>query len=129
MRMGQESMQGQSNKAIRQHHTASGLRKNMTDAERRLWHVLRGRQMHGYKFRRQYPVGRYILDFYCAELKLAIEVDGRQHGECWMAGYEDERLLALRERGIEVLRIPNELLIRDAVMTEECIRAAIISRR
>ena len=55
---------------------ARNLRKNLTDAEQLLWRLLRDRLFGNKKFRRQHPVGRYILDFYCHELKLAIEVDG-----------------------------------------------------
>jgi very-short-patch-repair endonuclease len=55
---------------------ARELRRNQTDAEQLLWGLLRDRRFAGKKFRRQHPVGRYILDFYCHELKLAIELDG-----------------------------------------------------
>ncbi len=58
---------------------ARQLRKNMTDAERVLWAKLRRRQMFGLKFRRQQPLGDYIVDFVCLEKKLVIEVDGGQH--------------------------------------------------
>jgi very-short-patch-repair endonuclease len=58
---------------------ARNLRRNMTDAEKRLWSVLRNRQLAGCKFRRQHPVGIYSLDFACPERLLAIEVDGGQH--------------------------------------------------
>ena len=100
-----------------------------TRSENRLWAWLRDRRFEGYKFRRQFPIDGYVLDFYCAELKLAIEADGRQHGQILMAQYDDQRLLALQERGIEVLRIPNELLIRDSPMVETIIRHAIEQRR
>ena len=55
------------------------LRKNMTDAERKMWQNLRNRQVGGYKFRRQKPIGPYIVDFVCLEKKIIIEVDGGQH--------------------------------------------------
>lgn len=60
---------------------ARELRKTMTDAERKLWHGLRLRQMHGYKFRRQFPLGHYIVDFVCLEARLIVEVDGGQHAD------------------------------------------------
>ena len=108
---------------------AREMRGAPTRSENRLWAWLRDRRFDGYKFRRQYSIGRYVLDFYRADLKLAIEVDGRRHSDRLMAQYDDERTNALQERGIEILRIPNELLIRDARMVEQCIRAAIESRR
>ncbi len=55
------------------------LRKNMTDAERRLWSRIRGKQLNDYQFYRQKSIGEYIVDFYCAKAKLVIELDGGQH--------------------------------------------------
>jgi very-short-patch-repair endonuclease len=60
---------------------ARDQRRNMTDAERKLWHLLRGRRFSGVKFRRQMPVGRYVVDFVCLEQRLVIEADGSQHAE------------------------------------------------
>src|SRR4051812_17571560 len=57
------------------------LRKSMTDAEKKLWYLLRDRRFEGYKFRRQYPVGKYIADFACTKHKLIIELDGGQHAD------------------------------------------------
>ncbi|HEU4887347.1 MAG TPA: DUF559 domain-containing protein [Thermoanaerobaculia bacterium] len=74
------------------------------------------------------PVGRYVLDFYCPALRLAIEVDGQQHEALWMVGYDDERTLYLRSQGIEVVRITNKLLATDAVMVEEILQQAIATR-
>jgi very-short-patch-repair endonuclease len=61
------------------HQTQRKLRRNMTDAELRLWRYLKGRQMSGFKFRRQHPFDDYVLDFVCLEAMLIIEVDGAQH--------------------------------------------------
>ena len=58
---------------------ARTLRKNSTDAERKLWYSLRARQLNGYKFKRQQPLGNYIVDFVCFKKRLIIEVDGGQH--------------------------------------------------
>ena len=58
---------------------ARDLRKNMTDAERRLWSRLRGEQLGSFKFRRQAPIGQFIVDFVCFERKVIVELDGRQH--------------------------------------------------
>jgi very-short-patch-repair endonuclease len=101
------------------------MRREPTGSEGRLWTWLRDRRFSGYKFRKQYPIGKYILDFYCAELRLAIEVDGQHHLSTWVSEYDDQRYLELRARGIEVLQIPNILLIRDPRCVAECIQAAI----
>ena len=60
---------------------AREMRVQMTDAEAQLWRLLRNRRIAGAKFRRQHPVGRYILDYYCVEKKLGIELDGGQHND------------------------------------------------
>jgi len=75
-----------------------------------MWYVLRDRRFAGVKFRRQHPIGRYVVDFYCAALKLAIELDGKHHQASFMADFESERVAYLTKRGIELLRVPNELL-------------------
>jgi len=91
------------------------LRKNMTDAERVLWFRLRSRQVEGRKFRRQHPIGRYVVDFVCLERRLIVEVDGSQH----MDNPNDEiRTRWLEREGYKVLRFwDNEVLMEtDAVM-------------
>jgi len=104
---------------------ARDMRKAPTLYEQRLWSWLRGRRFGDYKFRRQHPMGPYILDFYCVELKLAIEVDGKQHAGLGMIKYDNARTKYLSRRGIEVLRIPNELLTHDAPIVAEQIKYAI----
>ena len=83
---------------------ARDLRKNMTDAERKLWLALRGRQFENYKFRRQVPVGKYIADFMCFEHRLIVEVDGSQHDESIRDAVRD---LWLESQGFRVLRLWN----------------------
>jgi very-short-patch-repair endonuclease len=68
---------------------AKELRRNQTDAERTLWTHLRDRRLEGYKFRRQRPLGRYIVDLICLEEMLVVEVDGGQHS--WQQLYDSER--------------------------------------
>src|SRR5205823_6162758 len=102
---------------------ARRMRRAPTRSEDRLWSWLRDRRFSGQKFRRQVPIGRYILDFYCPRLKLVIEMDGQHHRASWMVDYEDERFLYLHTRGIRLVRIPNEVLIRDYRMAIECIEA------
>ena len=83
---------------------ARGLRKNLTDAERRLWSSLRNEQL-GVRFRRQVPIGPYIADFACFDPRLVIEVDGGQHDE--QRGYDTRRDDWLRSQGFLVLRCWN----------------------
>ncbi len=83
------------------------LRENMTDAERHLWAKLRMKQLNGYQFYRQKPIGGYIVDFYCPRAKLGIEVDGGQHfvGEKVEDDrIKDEHMISL---GFKVLRFTN----------------------
>ncbi len=80
---------------------ATELRRNTTDAERRLWAALRGRRLEGYKFRRQHPIGRFIVDFACTKHHLVIEADGGQHDE---SSSDARRTAWLESRGWRVLR-------------------------
>ena len=101
-------MIGQTNKKIRSGKLQRTLRNNLSDAEQALWHLLRGRQICGLKFRR-HPFGDYILDFVCLENKLVIEVDGGQHGQ--QAEYDENRTQKLQAAGFRVLRFwDNEVL-------------------
>jgi very-short-patch-repair endonuclease len=84
---------------------ARDLRNNATDAERRLWRVLRGRQLGGFRFRRQVPIAGFIADFACPEARLIIEVDGEQHFE--NANYDASRSDALAAHGYRVVRYWN----------------------
>jgi very-short-patch-repair endonuclease len=86
---------------------ARNLRANATEAEAKLWYYLRNRQMRGFHFRRQHPLGSYILDFYCAEKNLVIEVDGSQHFETQHAARDAQRSAHLEELGLTVLRFDN----------------------
>lgn len=80
------------------------LRKNFTDAERKLWTKLRNKQLNGFKFYRQYGIGYYILDFYCHKAKLAVEADGGQHLQDLQIIYDKCRTEFLNKNGIKVLR-------------------------
>jgi very-short-patch-repair endonuclease len=81
------------------------LRRASTDAEAALWSRLRGRRFAGLKFRRQHPCGIYIVDFFCADRGLAIEVDGGQHFEANAQAYDARRTRYLASRGVEVVRV------------------------
>ncbi len=84
---------------------AKQLRHNSTDAERLLWSRLRTHRLNGYKFKRQAPLGPYIVDFACFEEKLVVELDGGQHAEA--AGKDRQRDRWLEEQGFRVLRFWN----------------------
>ena len=84
---------------------ARSLRQSMTEAERRLWQILRSHQMTGYKFRRQVPIGRYIADFVCHEARLIVEIDGGQHDRS--SPQEAERSGFLEKEGYRILRFWN----------------------
>ena len=90
---------------------AAELRKSMTYAEKVLWQQLRNRKLEGLKFRRQHPVSIFILDFYCHEKKLAIEVDGGIHQSEDQQEWDENRTFELNELGITVLRFKNEKVI------------------
>jgi very-short-patch-repair endonuclease len=107
---------------------AREMRKDPTRAEDRVWAWLRSRRFDGVKFRRQVPIGPYIVDFYCAQIRVAIELDGTHHRSPDMNDYDGRRATYLRGQDVEVVRIPNELLIRDSQMAAEIIRAAIEGR-
>lgn len=83
------------------------LRKNMPLPEIILWSRLKGRGLNGYKFRRQYSVGRYIMDFYCPELKLAVEIDGDTHFSDGREEKDRARERLIESYGITFLRFTN----------------------
>jgi very-short-patch-repair endonuclease len=90
---------------------ARELRQPLTPAEQRMWQTLRRRQLHRYKFRRQHPLGRFIVDFYCARVKLVIEVDGDIHKK--QVEYDLERTKWLERNGYSVIRFENKAVIED----------------
>ncbi len=99
---------------------AREMRKNLTPPEARLWQALRGKALDGLKFRRQHPIGPFILDFYCVSVRLAVEVDGSIHTLGDNPKRDDSRDLWLERHGITVLRIPAQYVLDrlDAVLTE-----------
>jgi len=109
---------------------ARRLRKDQTDAEKLLWSVFRSRQLLGLKFRRQHSIGPYILDFYCATVRLAIELDGGQHTEPSSLEYDSKRTQTLNDHGIRVLRFwdPDVLTSPDEVR-EEIYRALLAAQK
>ena len=109
---------------------ARGLRKKSTIAERKLWHRLRSRNFMDLKFRRQEPVGNYIVNFVCYENKLIIELDGGQHNE--FSEKDIPRTKALEKEGYKVLRFWNNEVINNisgvlTVIKENCNKPSPLS--
>ncbi len=103
---------------------ARELRKNMTAAEKQLWSVLRGKQLDGLYFRRQHAIGTYIVDFFCAEKKLVIEVDGGSHLE--QVEYDRERTCWLKEeKDYQVIRFTNDDVFKNIHEVVERIREVV----
>jgi very-short-patch-repair endonuclease len=97
------------------------LRKNITDAERKLWYRIKKKQL-GVKFRRQQPIGRYIVDFVCFERKMIVEVDGGQHDQCYLDTKRDEWF---RKQGYRVLRFWNNDVLQNIEGVVEALRQEI----
>ncbi len=89
------------------------LRKSTTDGEEAAWWLLRDRSLLGLKFRRQHPLGPYVVDFYCPERRLAIELDGSIHAQPSQARRDKARDKILQSQGIQVLRVPNGMVLED----------------
>ena len=117
MGMGSIVVIGQTSTKIHSSKLQRILRTNMTDAERALWQVLRGRQISGIKFRRQHPLGDYILDFVSLEIKLIIEVDGGQHAS--QVEYDQVRTEYLQSAGFQVLRFWNNEVLMEIEAVKE----------
>ena len=104
---------------------ATRLRKSMTGTELRIWIRIRGRRMDGWKFRRQHPIGPFVVDFYCPAARLVVEVDGPIHEfeENW--AYDMRRQAWLENKGYRVLRIPHHWIDEDIESATETIRVTL----
>lgn len=102
---------------------AKTLRANQTEAEQRLWHHLRAHRFLALKFKRQKPMGRYIVDFVCVERQLIIEIDGGQHAG--QAEYDQHRDAWLRDQGYTVLRFWNHEVMHQLEGVLEQIRSTL----
>lgn len=109
------------NPALKQR--ARELRNNATFSERYLWKYLRGRQLLGYQFSRQKPIGNYIVDFYCSPVHLVIEVDGITHDG--KQEYDEKRENALKRMGLEVLRFDGHYVVNHIEETLKVIASKI----
>ncbi len=92
---------------------ARNLRKTQTNVEQILWYCLRNRNFMNLKFRRQYPLGSFVLDFYCHDILLGIELDGSQHMELDQKLYDQERENFLKEKGIRLIRFWNNEILEN----------------
>ncbi len=106
----------------RPHDTARQLRMTMTDAERRLWSALRSRRLRGYKFRRQHPLGPFVVDFACIEHRLIVEADGGQHSD---NAADLRRTAWLQRHGWRVLRFWNNDILANPEGVQETILQAL----
>ena len=91
-------------------HVTRQLRRDQTPWEAKLWSVLRNRKVEGLKFRRQFKIGKYVVDFYCLEKRLIIELDGGHHNETDKSALDLERQKYLETKGYKVLRFWNSEL-------------------
>lgn len=98
------------------------LRQHLTPAEALLWKCLKNKQLDGRKFRRQHSVDNYILDFYCPEEQLAIELDGEGHKGINQSEYDFERDIFLQHYGIRVLRFENRMVFQNLKILIDKIR-------
>jgi very-short-patch-repair endonuclease len=101
---------------------ARELRQSLTDAERRMWPILRSRRFNGYKFRRQTPLGPYIVDFVCFKPPLIVELDGSQHAD---NAYDAVRDAWLEAEGFSVLRFWNHQVFQERQSVSDTIWAAL----
>ena len=96
---------------------AKRLRRDATQAEQKMWQQLRNRRLAGLKFRRQMPIGPYVVDFICLEQGLVIEVDGSQHGTQTNQMHDEARTGYLNQQGFRVIRVwNNDVLSRMEVV-------------
>src|SRR5260370_16996069 len=104
---------------------ARELRSNMNDGEKHLWSRLRAHRMDGRKFRRQHPLGMYIVDFVCLESRLIIEVDGDSHADDRREALDTHRTAFLEKLGFKVLRFWNDYVLTDLDNVTETIFYAL----
>ena len=101
------------------------LRQKQTEAEEKLWQLIRNRKLNGLKFRRQHPLVKYIADFYCHEKRLVIELDGGIHKSKMQHEIDEERTSVLDKSGITVIRFKNEEVINNSkAVTDRIIKIA-----
>jgi very-short-patch-repair endonuclease len=92
---------------------ARALRRTLSLPEALMWRALRRRGLAGLRFRRQHPIGPYILDFYCQELRLAVEIDGQSHDQVEQIAHDERRTAWLKLQGVTVLRLSARVVLAD----------------
>ena len=107
---------------------AKRLRKEMTRAEAKLWTAIRANKLEGHRFRRQHPLGPYVLDFYCDSLRLAVELDGGWHRTDEAILRDHLRDTWLAERGVRTLRLANDVVLCDTGTALDAILKAATTR-
>jgi very-short-patch-repair endonuclease len=111
--------------SLKQRSRARSLRRDTTDSERIIWNAVRAHRMHGASFRRQTPIGPYIVDFVCHEANLVIEIDGGQHFEPEHIKRDARRDAFLSSKGYRVLRFNNHDVMSNRQGVLETIAAAV----
>lgn len=118
---------------MRRHRGKKGLARNLrrtqTDAERVLWQRLRDRQVEGYKFRRQYQIGEYVVDFACPDRRLVIEVDGGQHQQDEQALKDSRRTEKMQADGFKVVRFWDNDVLRNTDEVIQTVRSELLEDR
>jgi very-short-patch-repair endonuclease len=107
--------------------TARKLRRSSTDVERKLWHRIRDKQVEDFRFRRQRPIGKFIVDFICLDAMLIVELDGGQHAE--VVAYDERRTAFLESLGYRVLRFWNSDVIENMEGVLERLREELLNTR
>ena len=102
---------------------AKTLRQNMTDSEKRLWKQLRAYRLDGHKFRRQQPIGPYVVDFVHLHARLVVEADGGQHNA---SSKDEERDAWLKQNGFQVLRFWNDEILQETDVVLEIDRKSVV---
>jgi very-short-patch-repair endonuclease len=99
---------------------ARQLRQEMNDAEKRIWYRVRANRLGGHRFRRQYPMGQYIVDFVCLRSRLVVEIDGESHGHDAAERKDAQRAAWIEGRGFRVIRLRNDYVLNH---TDEAIES------
>jgi very-short-patch-repair endonuclease len=105
------------------------LRSSLTPAEAILWKNLQRSQLDGMKFRRQHSIGSYVVDFYCPECRLAVELDGEGHFNSIKAEYDARRTAFLSKLNVQVIRFENRMVSENLEGVLEAIRRILVDRR